>query len=231
MRFLQQLRDYFTGGEWVMQLYRLGDLSFRFRPYALGDRAAVLSLYADNAPQRFPADHQPVFEAFLDTNPVSYFVVESPSGEIMASCGVSHIGNFCHTLLYGLVAPKYHGMGIGSTMTAARLVVSARQPGEHLAQIYAVPTSLSFYQQFGFTRAAKWKESDGKDYPYAIMVYRTGVIARAEKILRERGHLIDPTYPIDCDRTQELKITRDWNGNLKFQLVPTEAQTQRAETK
>jgi len=219
MKLKHRLLRFLARNSFQQQLYPPPSLPFAIRRYDEKDRRAVLELHDSNAPDRFPAGSRTGFERYLESGSTSFFVAESPAGEVIASGGVNAVGERVHALCYGLVAPAHHGRGIGSTMTLARLVFATREPGMHFSIIFAVPKSLSFYRRFGFTQLGTWKGEDQKDYPLGGVGYRSNLIKPVEAVLRKRGFLIEPDLPLVQSGKYVVVATQGFLGryNLEFQ--------------
>ncbi|MCX6953088.1 MAG: GNAT family N-acetyltransferase [Verrucomicrobia bacterium] len=203
------------------RLHPAPTVAFRLRRYEPRDRAAVVELHDRNAPDRLPPNHRPTFEAFIDSGCVSFFVAESPAGEVLACGGVTDYGDHAHTLMYGLVAPEHQGRRIGATLALARLALASRAPGGHLALIHAVPKSLGYYQRFGFAAYGTWTE-DGVAYPSAVMRYPRSDLREVELTLAQRGHLLDPTWPVERNPTMTSRSQRMFWGEHYVTLHPLE---------
>jgi predicted GNAT family N-acyltransferase len=206
MLLIDQFRRLFARNGVERQLYPAPTISFRFRLYQPADREAVLKLHDLNAAGRFPTSGRIQFEQYLDGNPASHFIVETRHGDIAACCGVVDIGNFVHNLCFGLIAPAFQGCRIGSTMTLARICFASREPGTHFATIHAVPKSIGFYRRFGFQPFGDWLKEDGIAYPSGILSYSSSILGRIESALKERGHFISPTMPVEKDLKHEAVI-------------------------
>lgn len=194
-------------------------LKFRFRRYAATDRAAVLRIYDDNAPDRFPPTQRMAFEQLLDSGHESYFVAENETGEIIASGGVQSMGNFGHLLFGGLVAPKWQNHRVGTAITYARIVFAIRKRGAHFIRLAAVPKSVGFYQRFGLKQSGELKLDDGYILPLVGFVLYSDGLADLRDTLCRRGHLLDPAWPIQIDPKLRTLIKMRLDGKFDCEVV------------
>ncbi|MDH3975435.1 MAG: GNAT family N-acetyltransferase [Deltaproteobacteria bacterium] len=155
-----------------------------------------MRIYKENAPDRFPKGHLPSFEEYLDKDPLSFFVAQTPDNEIIACGGVTDIGLKFHILCYGMVDPAFQNCRVGSTMVLARMAFATRYSGDHTSIIYSVPRSIGFFERFGYKEVNKWTDEEGHSYPIAANRYSREIFDPIKRILDKRGHLITPDLPI-----------------------------------
>lgn len=220
MKVVYKIRRLLAPDAIYRQLYPPPGLAIKFRRYEARDRARILEIHDSNAPNHFPANHRPVFEKFLDTECVSFFVGETDAAKIVACCGVTAIGQFVNVLHYGLVAPEYQRLGIGSAMTLARLAFATREAGNSFSFIYALEKSMSYYERLGYAEVYKWKDDEGIEYPVGLLSYHSTVIERMAGVLSRRGHRIDPSLKLDQDSSREAVIDRVGGGIVQVRLQP-----------
>lgn len=178
-------------------LYPRPAVDFRFRPYDdRRDRGRVVDLHDSNAPDRFPENHRPKFEAYLDSGPVSFFVAETAQGKVIACGGIGAVGDRVNIPCYGLVAREHQGMGVGSASILARLAFATRTPGLNCSVIFAVPKSVGFYRRLGYAEWTRWDGGDGQTYPAAALTYYDSALIPIRQRLKKRNLLIDPTWPL-----------------------------------
>src|SRR5690606_14882619 len=76
--------------------------SLSARSYSPADRSTCLGIFDSNVPDSFSASERADFEAFLDSLPGPYFVVEDESGRAVACGGYAvNPGTTCHRPLLG----------------------------------------------------------------------------------------------------------------------------------
>ena len=220
MNLFDYLNRILSPNDIYRQLYPASSIRFSFRNYQSKDREAVLAIYDSNAPERFPVGHRPHFEEFLNDCDNKYFIAESPEHGVIASGGAYATGERTHTLCYGMVAPQFHGNGIGSALTLARLIFGTRGAGPHFSFIYALNESLSFYNRFGFSKVGKWTDENGKEHPLAVIGYEANVLAPIKKVLDKRNHLLDNTLPLAEHPEMETVVTAGKQGTFDIQIKP-----------
>lgn len=220
MKLIHRLARFLAPNSIHQQLYPPPSVEFRIRPYEERDRQALIECYELNAPNRFPPGHRPVFDAFLDSDHRSFFVAESSTAGAIAFGGVVATSEQTHTLCYGLVFPKYQGCGVGATMALARMAFATRSRAANFSVILAVHKSIGYYQRFGFKVVGQWKGCDQVKYPIGLLAYPAWWMDRIGGVLRKRGHLIDPTLPLQEDEKVRAVLTRVCPDRYAFKFLP-----------
>jgi ribosomal-protein-alanine N-acetyltransferase len=204
------------------QLYPGPSIPVTFRAYTARDFDSCVAIHDANAPGRFPTDSRPGFLKYLSLSPRGLIVAEHEAA-VVGFGGVMSYGGSMHHLVYGIIAPQFHGKGIGSTLTLLRLLKIADDPGLKFAYIHALNSSISFYQRFGFSETARWKGGDSVEHPEAVLCFWSDVFDTIEPVLRERGHLVSGEFVPDESKTHTAEVV-DVAGTGKFsvRLVPIE---------
>lgn len=219
-RFSEFIYRYFLSNCIHKNLYPEPTLSFSIREYQESDRIEVLEIYNKNAKDRFPENHFKKFEEFLDNQEKSYYVVELPTNQVIASGGLINFGSNLHALCYGLVHPDYQGQRVGSTLTLARLVLASKNNGINISLIHSVPKSIKFYEKFGYAYKFDWFEEKGVKYPSAVLIYGHMATIPISAILKKRGHQIQCNKQIYRDKDFYAEVTRDLPNTYNFRLLP-----------
>jgi GNAT superfamily N-acetyltransferase len=188
-------------------------LPVMFRVYEDRDFDDLLKIYELNAPGRFPEGSHEIFVNYLRSGQKGIFVGEL-NGKAICTGGLIQNGEDIYTLCYGLIHPEYQGQRIGSTMALLRLAATGRKESWEFVytMIYAVPASIPFYQQFGFSDAGQWQCRDGKSYPSAMVVYQVNVAKRLTAELTQRGWKIHGGFEPHQQRTMVTVIRPNERG-------------------
>jgi ribosomal protein S18 acetylase RimI-like enzyme len=163
-------------------------LPVTFRRYEDKDFEALLKIYELNAPGRFPEKSLYDFVKYLRSGQQGIIVGEL-DGKAICTGGLIQSGENIFILCYGLIHPEYQRQRIGSTMALLRIAATGRKESWQFVytMINAVPASIPYYKQFGFTDAGIWLDRDGKSYPSAMVVYQVNVAKRVAAELSLRG--------------------------------------------
>lgn len=122
----------------------------RVRPYKATDSQQLVRLFELNTPAYFDPSERSEFEAFLETNPKHYFVVEE-DGNILGCGGFDVLENGTKgRLVWDFLHPTAQGKGYGTQLINHCL--------EELMAIETIKTidvrtsqfAYTFYARFGF---------------------------------------------------------------------------------
>ena len=160
---------------------------FTVRDWRKEDREACLHFYRLLEPGRFPPNDEHEFTSMMDRDRPSMLVIEHEG--VVVACGGISLSDIGATLFYGLIHPDFHRRGLGRLLLVSRLArLSITQP--MLVLIYAIESSISYYEQFDFAKYTLWLTPDGQAHPQArVYVY-------PEDVESIRGSLKGDGYPI-----------------------------------
>lgn len=134
----------------------------RVRAYTPPDFDRCIELYRLNERGRFPEGILPEYESWLREEGALKLVVED-QGVLVASGGIviqrtsiAEMANLC----FGLVHPEHHRRGLGSALLLARMAFLPSEAWRIFLQ--AVPSSRTFYEEFGFQRVSDVKLPSGE---------------------------------------------------------------------
>jgi len=192
-------RSFLRHNSFLRYQYPPPNPDFKIRLFCHNDRDKVRDLYKLNEFDRFPEGNLISFNKYLESSPQSFFVAELNGKEIVACGGVVAIGTHFHTICYLLVDPAFHNCGIGSNLAIALIAFATRDNEVNFSFVYAVDKSMEFWERFSYSSGAKWKATDGKYYPICAFAYSKELMKPVIKVLKKRGHLIDPNLPINYD--------------------------------
>jgi len=196
-------------------------LPVTFRAYENRDFDVLLKIYDLNAPNRFPENHREHFVNHLRSGPGGILVGEL-EGRVICTGGLSQCGPCLYALCYGLIHPEYQRQGIGTAMALLRLGATAEGESAtiHYAVIFAVPTSISFYQRLGFTEGWSWLTLRGKKYPSGAMAYTVTTARRVAAGLAERGMVIQGGFEPHREIVWEIQEEVNEVGERVLRLEP-----------
>jgi N-acetylglutamate synthase-like GNAT family acetyltransferase len=126
------------------------------RPYLAWDRSDCIEIFESNRPEYFDAGELPIFTAFLDTLPTTYFVLEV-SGQA-TGCGgwlPAEDGGGAE-LVWGMVRANLHKTGLGKMLLTWRLREIAKNPNISTVTMDTSQHSVGFFEKFGF-RVTRWR--------------------------------------------------------------------------
>jgi GNAT superfamily N-acetyltransferase len=207
VKLIHRLARVFAPNKVHRQLYPPPQINFSIRSFESRDKGALLEIYDELAPRRFPDGDRLVFERLLNSESGALFVAQTPGNRVIACGGVIKIQDRVNTLCYGLVDPHFHGCGVGSALTLARLAFATRVPGLNQSLICAVPQSMGFYARFGYEQKGTWTGDDKRDYPVGVLAYPRAWLVPVFRLLRKRGILIDPALPLASSHDVEAVLS------------------------
>jgi len=123
------------------------------RPYLPGDLSACLAIFDSNVPTFFAPAERDEFRAFLggiDAGDRPYLVL-TRAGVVIA-CGGLVVGADRHRagLAWGMVDRAFHGRGLGTCLTQARLELARAIPDLAELTLATSQHTRGFYEGFGF---------------------------------------------------------------------------------
>ena len=114
------------------------------RPYSPADRDACLEIFGSN----LSLAGRPLFEAFLDGVPVSFFVAEHDS-KILA-CGGFEINGETARLQWGMVHSKWQRQGLGRFLLFYRMRQITRNASVQIVNLECPRQAAPFFASQGF---------------------------------------------------------------------------------
>ncbi|MBW9090582.1 GNAT family N-acetyltransferase [Rhizobium wenxiniae] len=127
-------------------------LSAKSRAYCIEDRLACLAVFDSNVPHFFALQERSDYIEFLGSEVLQrpYLVVQD--GKKIIGCGGLNVIAAKNTafLSWGMVARKYHGMGVGRFLAQARLDLARSIPQVQTVTLNTSQHTKGFYEKFGF---------------------------------------------------------------------------------
>jgi len=124
------------------------------RPYAADDLPACLAIFDSNVPTFFAPEERADFCQFLesiDTEDRPYLVLVR-NGSVIACGGLGvEPERKRASLAWGMVDRAFHGQGLGTSLTLARLEQARAIPGIAELIMDTSQHTHGFYEKFGFT--------------------------------------------------------------------------------
>ena len=123
------------------------------RPYALGDLAACLRIFDSNVPTYFASEERAEFREYLEgVNATSQpYLVLVREASVVAGGGLYvEPGGHQARLSWGMVDRAFHGRGLGTILTEARLSLARTIPGVAEVGLETSQHTHGFYEKFGF---------------------------------------------------------------------------------
>ena len=149
-----------------------------------------MRLYEENEPGRFPPNTSGLYANHLRASGCLTLVMEQ-EGRIVGTGGVSlksdPAGRLYCWLSFGLIAPTYHRLGLGTALLLARI---ALLPADRLplpAFLTAVWRSRSFYERFGFQLFCLQSVEEPPVVGYFVATVPPGTADASRRCLREAG--------------------------------------------
>jgi N-acetylglutamate synthase-like GNAT family acetyltransferase len=122
----------------------------RVRTYTTQDRAACLAVFDSNVPESFNLAERLEYEAFLDSLPGPYLVLER-DGRVVSCGGFARAeGTSCADLCWGMVERQAQGRGLGRMLTEARLQRIRQDPSITEVALRTSHVTEAFYARLGF---------------------------------------------------------------------------------
>lgn len=122
-------------------------------PYAPHHRAACLSIFDGNTPAFFAPEERSDFDIWLKTQDhiTTPYLVMARGEEIVACGGITAEPELRQaTLVWGMVAAKFHGQGLGSILARTRLELARNVPDVERIVLSTSQHTRPFYERFGF---------------------------------------------------------------------------------
>lgn len=125
-----------------------------FRPFAADDFDACLAMFYSNVPTFFAPEERADFCQFLEslnTEDRPYLVLVR-NGSVVACGGLAlEPEKQRASLAWGMVDRAFHGQGLGTGLTLARLELARAIPGIAELIMDTSQHTHGFYEKFGFT--------------------------------------------------------------------------------
>ncbi|WP_164119174.1 GNAT family N-acetyltransferase [Sphingorhabdus sp. Alg239-R122] len=128
-----------------------------FREYKIADASACLALFDANTPPYFDPSERPLFAKFLE-NPEGHYFVLKQGGEISGCGGYRSFENGQAVFTWGMVAPDYHGAGLGRKLTEHRLGIIAAEGSYTGVRVHTSPMIEPFFNHMGFVTLRTQKD-------------------------------------------------------------------------
>jgi predicted GNAT family N-acyltransferase len=124
------------------------------RPYISDDFSACLAIFDSNVPNFFAPQERSDFCQFLasinDTD--RPYLVLTRNGSVIACGGlIAETDKRQAHLAWGMVDRAFHGQGLGTTLTQARLALARATPDIAELMLATSQHTHGFYEGFGFT--------------------------------------------------------------------------------
>lgn len=123
------------------------------RPYASTDLLACLAVFDGNVPDFFAPAERAEFQAHLRAlpEPAPDYLVLTHAGGVVGCGGVSLGGQHGDArLVWGMVAPEWHGRGLGHRLLQERLVLARGFAGLRTVSLSTSQHTRGFYERAGF---------------------------------------------------------------------------------
>lgn len=124
------------------------------RPFVADDFPACLAIFDSNVPTFFAPEERADFCQFLEslnTEDRPYLVL-TRYGSVIACGGLAVDSEKQRaSLAWGMVDRAFHGQGLGSSLTQARLTLARAIPGIAELSLDTSQHTHGFYEKFGFT--------------------------------------------------------------------------------
>nr|WMC99598.1 GNAT family N-acetyltransferase [Aminobacter aminovorans] len=124
------------------------------RPYVAEDFAACLAIFYSNVPTFFAPEERADFCQFLEsiaTEGWSYLVLTHSGSDIACGGLAVEPERKRASLAWGMVDRVFHGQGLGTRLTQARLAQARAIPGIAELILETSQHTHGFYEKFGFT--------------------------------------------------------------------------------
>ena len=122
-----------------------------FRPYLPSDSEAWTGLYRSNEGCFIPAGRFDKYKASLEEGTSLHLVGELDGRIVVAGALLTGPEPRTATLGFGLVDADHHRQGLGTTLLLARLALLPVPTDGMWVQLYAIASSYTFYERFGFS--------------------------------------------------------------------------------
>lgn len=146
-------------------------MSCLLRAYQPNDEQSVLDIFWKNTPEYFSPDEEKGLIYYLQNEIEDYFVAEI-DGKIVGAGGINYSQNkTIGHLSWAMIAPEYHGQGIGTLITSYR--IQLLQQSETISTIH-VRTSqkvFGFYEKAGFRLTKIVKDYWAPGFDMYDMIY------------------------------------------------------------
>lgn len=130
------------------------------RRYATQDRDACLLLFDSNTPEYFLPQERVQFEAWLDSNPEHYFVLEHDG--LIVACGgfaLPPSGSTMASLTWGMVGRQWRRQGLGRFLLMFRMREMSKSGAEiQMVNLETTPQAAPFFASQGFQTARVIKD-------------------------------------------------------------------------
>lgn len=124
------------------------------RPYRSDDYSACLAIFDSNVPTFFAPEERAGYCEFLKSVNAedSPYLVLTQNGSVIACGGLAtEPGKRQARLEWGMVDRSYHGQGLGTRLTMARLELARATPGIDELGLETSQHTHGFYEGLGFT--------------------------------------------------------------------------------
>jgi hypothetical protein len=123
------------------------------RQFASQDREACLAIYKENEIERFPPGYASEFEIFLDyAGYLKLVLCENDVAVAIGGIGLTpYLNEHCAWLVFGLVATKWHGRGLGAALLLSRIASLPEPLSPMRLFMINVAKSKGYFERFGFS--------------------------------------------------------------------------------
>lgn len=127
---------------------------FISRPYKPDDFQACMAIFDSNVPTFFAPEERAEFYQFLGTvraGDKPYLVITRDDRIIACGGIITEIERRKAGLTWGMVDRAFHGKGVGTDLTHARLALARANPDIDELTLATSQHTRGFYERFGFT--------------------------------------------------------------------------------
>jgi ribosomal protein S18 acetylase RimI-like enzyme len=198
------------------QLTRGVPADVRFRGYHSRDLDACVAIYERLKTGRFPSHvGKDQLIAHLSEQDGITIVAEA-DGTVVGFGGIIWNGPQIATLCFGMVMPEFQGKGIGTALTLLRLAQLPTLDKSYFVWIFAVESSLSFYQRLGFIESGEWAANAEVRCPVGVAIVPPLVISRLREELGRMGITVTDRVSLTLSERCTCRIENDASGRPQF---------------
>ena len=131
------------------------------------DIKSVLAIFDANTPRYFSLEERAWYADYLKNEVEDYFVLDK-NGEVLGAGGLNYEEHWA-VLSWGLIAPAYHGKGLGTQITQHRINFVKANTDASTLVVRTSQLTDEFYAKMGFSVTERKKDYWGKGMDLAFM--------------------------------------------------------------